>query len=404
MLKSKSKLRIEIRDFYHKFTKSKLAEIKSHYANLYDINDDDVEIVRKYIQTDNNNSKASNLVLDTVLDPKKLNENYKKYINDNFPEFNQNNFFEIDNLVMNQMTKKVEEFDTKNRQYEVIYIKGKNLFSFEEFERYYKDNGITLVHSNPKNGGGKSSLVRLLPFLVFGSELIYGHNRASFQRVFNRYTKDNEAYIEGEIKADGEIYYLKRELKRNSKGLISHKFYIYKYDEQGEYVEELNKKAINLNQKNAIKTLKKFENIIGTYNDYVFASYYEYHNIEKWIQTKPKERYRLFCEYLGLGLIEEKYQIAKGLLNQFLRESLTSKYDVEEIQNQIINLDIVFTYSVIFLCARATRNTIRHTVTSLPVSLSIWEFLPSRAITDSHDRQGFFGARNTAKRRRDGTC
>ena len=343
MLKKEAKLRIEIKDFYHKFTKSKIAEIKTYYANYYNITEDDITIVRKYIQNETGEigeigEKASSVILDTVLDPKKLNDNYKKYLSNNFPEFNQNKFFEIDNEVASLMTKKVDEFDTKNRQYEVIYIRGKNLFSFEHFERYYKDNGITLIHSNPENGGGKSSLVRLLPFLIFGNELVYGHNKASYQRVFNRFTNEDEAYIEGEIKADGETYYLKRSLNRNTKGKVSHKFSIYKYDDNAPVDVDLGIRAINLNQKNAQKTLKKFKNIIGTYNDFVFASYYEYHNIEKWIQTKAKERYRLFCEYLGLGLIEEKYQIAKPLLNKHLRESLTSKYNVEEVQENVENL------------------------------------------------------------------
>lgn len=347
MLKKNSKVRIEWKDFYHNITKPKIEELKEVYANKLGISKNDVEIVKKYIQTSKANEKVSNVILDSVLNPTKLQENYKHYITSNYPDYDQAQFFSIDAEVAKKMVKTIDEFDTKDRSYKVKYISGKNIFSYGGFERDYSKGGVTLIHSNPENAGGKSSLVRLLPFLIYGNEIIYGHNRASYDRVFNRFTEERDAYIEGELEIGGSTYYLKRSFKKNSKGKVSNKFFIYRFDETADVIEELGVRAVDLREKNAIKSLKKFKAAVGTYEEYVFASYYEYHNIEKWIQTKAKKRYRLFCEYLGLGLIEEKYQLANDLLRSHVKNSVSTKFNVEELTKEIETLNSMLEHNSI---------------------------------------------------------
>jgi hypothetical protein len=149
------------------------------------------------------------------------------------------------------------------------------------------------------------------------------------------YTEDSDAFIEGEIRIQSDTYYLLRTLKKSKSGTISHSFKIYKYDDTAEYIESIGKNAIDLSIKDAQVTRKKFENVIGTYEDYVFSSYYESQNIEKWLETSETERYRLFCEYLGLGILEEKYQIASKMLNVHQKTSLISKYNIETLYEEI---------------------------------------------------------------------
>ena len=132
-----------------------------------------------------------------------------------------------------------------------------------------------------------------------------------------------------------DVYFLRRTLKKSKKGTLSHSFNIYKYDESGEYYDFLGKNAIDLSIKEAQKTRKVFEATIGSYEDYVFSSYYESQNIEKWLETTEKERYRLFCEYLGLGILEEKYQAALELMKNHVKASFISKYSIEGLQGEI---------------------------------------------------------------------
>ena len=332
MLKTNSKVKIEWVGYYHEMTKSKLKEIKEDWSNKLGIDKKNITIEKTYKQNVSDVRNVSNVVLDSVLDPTKLKENYKKFVLENYPEEDFNKFLEIDEKVSNQI-ENTDDFDTRDRSYEIISVRGKNIFSYGFFERNYIDSGATLIYSETpyENGGGKSSLVRMPAFLLFGNNLIYGHKKASYDRVFNKFTEDSEAYIEGEIKINDEIYYLRRNLKKSKSGKVSHKFYICKLDSGGELIEEIGKIGINLNKKDSIQTLKKFEKVIGTYDDYTFAAYYEYHNIEKWLQTKSTQRYRLFCEYLGLGIIETKNKIVKDLLSEHIKTSISSKYDVESL-------------------------------------------------------------------------
>jgi DNA repair exonuclease SbcCD ATPase subunit len=340
-LKKYAEIKVEWEDFYFNMSNSKRAELIEKVAKKYNVPKNKVTLVSKYIQTftsNDGNANVSNIVLDTVLNPKKLHKTYTDFIGDKFKGQNTDKFFEIDKEIVAKMPP-LENFDIRNRKYKILYIKGKNIFSFADFYRdYTKNNGLNIVYSDPANQGGKSKFTILPAFLLFGNKIKLNVNNVTFSNVFNSVTADKDAFIEGEIELDGNVYFLKRELHK-TKSKVEHKFFLYKYDEKEGSDQGLRLPAINLTVKDAIQTRAAFENYIGTYEDYVFSSYYEYHNIDKWVHTKKTERYRLFCEYFGLGLLESKYKIANTMLNAFAKSSLLSKYSKEQVINDQLTLN-----------------------------------------------------------------
>lgn len=338
MLKNNSKVKIVWKGYYHEMSKAKENDIKESFAKKYNLQKNQIEIERVYLKTKTEgDERVSTAILDSVLDPKKLKKAYKSYLKEYFPQVNVEEFLKLDKEISEKI-EDIKDFNSiKDRKYKFLWIKANNIFSYENFYRDYTDkNGIIAIYSSPGNQGGKTALSRMPSFLLFGNKIKYGRKTSiTFPDVFNKYTTSNIASIEGEIKIQNDVYYLKRTLKKGKTGNISHSFSIYKYDDEGDYIEFLGRNAIDLSIKDAQKTRKKFEDVIGSYEDYIFSSYYESQNIEKWLETTETERYRLFCEYLGLGILEQKNKIASKELTTFLKSSLMTKYSLEELNNEI---------------------------------------------------------------------
>lgn len=336
-LKENSKTVIVWEDYYHNITKSKENDIKEAYSKKYKIPKSQIDVERVYLKKNENTERISNAILDSLLNPEKLKESYIQYFENHFPEADKTEFLKIDEEVSSKLQGVDDAHDLRDRKYEFLWIKAKNIFSYNSFYRDFSDKkGINSIYSNPENQGGKTALSRMPAFLLFGNKIKYGRKtNITFSDIFNIYAEEADAFIEGEIRIQSDTYYLLRTLKKSKSGTISHSFKIYKYDDTAEYIESIGKNAIDLSIKDAQVTRKKFENVIGTYEDYVFSSYYESQNIEKWLETTETERYRLFCEYLGLGILEEKYQIVSKMLNAHQKTSLISKYNLETLYEEI---------------------------------------------------------------------
>lgn len=336
-LKPNTKVKIEWRGYYHEITKTKENDIKESFSRKFNIPKNLIEIEKVYLKKSESKERVSTAILDSLLNKDKLQQAYKDFFKEKYPNESFDEFLKIDEEVSSQLEGLDKNHEFTERKYKFLWIKAKNIFSFYDFFRdYTKDTGVTTIYSHPGNQGGKTSLSRMPSFLLFGNKIKYGRKTSiTFPDVFNHYTEEKEAYIQGEIQIQNEVYFLKRTLTKSKKGAISHSFHIYKYDEEGEYVDFLGRNAINLSIQQAQVTRKKFEETIGSYEDYIFSSYYESQNIEKWLETTETERYRLFCEYLGLGILEQKNQIASKMLLNHSKTSLTSKFSLEELKTQI---------------------------------------------------------------------
>jgi len=337
ILKPNTKVKIEWRGYYHEITKTKENDIKETFSKKYNIPKNLIEIEKVYLKKSENEERVSTAILDSLLNKDKLQKAYKDFFTEKYPNESFDNFLKIDEEVSSQLEGLDKNHEFTERKYKFLWIKAKNIFSFSDFFRdYTNDTGVTTIYSYPGNQGGKTSLSRMPSFLLFGNKIKYGRKTSiTFPDVFNHYTEDNEAYIQGEIQIQNDVFFLRRNLTKSKKGAISHSFHIYKYDEEGEYVDFLGRKAINLSIQQGQVTRKKFEDVIGSYEDYIFSSYYESQNVEKWLETTETERYRLFCEYLGLGILEQKYQLVSKILLNHSKTSLTSKFSLEQLKNQI---------------------------------------------------------------------
>lgn len=239
---------------------------------------------------------------------------YQEYLTDNYPDVDQALFFQLDEKI----TKLVPDQNDDAKRFKVKWFGGKNILSFNDFQVNLEDRGILRVYSDPDNMGGKSNLIRCLKILLFGEFYRSNMERSTLGTIMNKFSPLNIAYVEGEIEIEEKIYYVRRDFTRNATGKVSQK--------------------ITIGCEGAIIDTAYFEKMIGKIKDFLFISFFDSFSIEKWLNTKPTERYRMFLNYFGLGNIEEKAKIAKREYDAFLKASNSKQYFHLDLDTEINNL------------------------------------------------------------------
>lgn len=318
-------INVEVEEEYsilsNKAYQSQIIDAAAKYFNLSRKQIKLTPIYKKTIQV---GSERLSTQMQNAVTQNELSSVYTEYIKNNFKKYDLELFFDIDKKVAENLTTKEVVND---RGYNLKYIKGENLLCYGEFYRQFDDNGLTVVNSSPANEGGKSSLRKLIPILLYG-ELIHDEGQKSkFERLMNDHIESNYSWIEGEIEVKGEIFHLKREFTKDEKGKVKHTFNVTKTDVNG-IVEEQNEET-------AKKTNVELEKHIGTLDDFFFTTLYTQSNVFKWLETKPTERHQLFVESLGLGILDEKREIADKLHKEWKLKTVFNNHDVKDLQEEI---------------------------------------------------------------------
>lgn len=231
-----------------------------------------------------------------------LKEVYVSYLNEKYPNIDQTSFFNLDEKINTLLPDQTDQL----KRFRVKWFGGKNILSFNEFEVNLENRGILRIYSEPENMGGKSNLIRCLKILLFGEFYRSNMERSTLSTIMNKYSPLNLAYLEGEIEIENKVYFIRRDFNRNANGKISQK--------------------ITIGCEGKIIDVDQFEKMIGKIKDFLFISFFDSFSIEKWLNTKPTERYRMFLNYFGLGNIEEKSKICKKEYDDFLKASTYKKY------------------------------------------------------------------------------
>lgn len=281
----------------------------------------------KVVFTDTrSDSSISSLAFVNFFSKENIEKTYKDYFSDTDLDLDIDKFFDFDTVVKGHISKEVGE--VQNASFEVLYVKGKNIFSYGNFERDFSLNqGLNLITSYPVNAGGKTSLLKMVPFLLYGKKMGFNNTSVrSYKSFFNYESDDDTAWIEGEIKVEDKIYYLRRDLIRKKSDSVSHNLTV-----KSKNVGDLDWQ--NENDLSSNKAMENLRKVIGSYDDYVYGSFYNLTSIKKWISTAGVERYRNVVNYLGLSIIEQKYQVATEIYKQFLEtHSDVSKESIDDFR------------------------------------------------------------------------
>ena len=285
------------------FTSERIKRAKEILKERY--NTRHIKIVTKVISNKNDQKLKTLEISESILDP-----NYQKTL---MKEFIKVNKIEVDEQLIDRLDNKINQIlsdqeDTKVK-YNRWYIKN---VEFSNFLSFGEDNkidfetlgGITVVESNPKNFGGKStSTVDLLMFLFFASTT----KTDKFEDVFNRFTDVDRVFVKATITIDGDDYIieriLNRKMGRSGSYTVKNELEFTKIHKDGT--------TQNLSGEQRRETENYIVKAIGTKADFLSTILTTGYNLEELIDSKPTARGQIFTKFIGLDALKEKEEVCK---------------------------------------------------------------------------------------------
>lgn len=321
-------IKVTWQDVPENFTSEKIRRVKTYFQDKYQTKN--IQVITKTITHVKNTKLKSLEASDNILDPQ-----YQKTL---MKEFISENKIDIDWSLVDRLDNKVNTSIDKNNQNKVRYnkwfikkIEFSNFLSFGENNiiNFEGLDGITVVESNPRNFGGKSTAtVDLLMFLFFNSTTKTKTNID----IFNKFTDKDELTVKGEITIDGEDYVIERKsIKKKSRigeYNVTNKLEFYKKKPDGT-IE-------NLTGEQRRETETFIASAIGTEEDFLSTILTTGYNLEELIESKPTARGQILTKFIGLENLKQKEEICKEIYNEWSKKLVSNTYNISqlEIDNQ----------------------------------------------------------------------
>jgi DNA repair exonuclease SbcCD ATPase subunit len=320
-------IKVTWQDTHENFTPEKINRVKSYFQKKY--NTKYVQIITKVISNEDNTKLQSLDISENISDLQ-----YQKILMKDFVDENK---IDISFERLNNLDNKVnEEFIRVNGdkiKYTKWYIKK---VEFSNFLSYGKNNeidftdlnGITVVESNPRNFGGKSTAtVDLLLFLFFNKTTKTKTN----SEIFNRFSSDDEMKVKGYITIDNEDYIIERiSTRKKSKSgdyNVTNKLEFYKIKSDNE-IE-------NLTGEQRRETEEFISRAIGTEEDFLSTILTTGYNLEELIESKPTARGMILTRFLGLEILKQKEEICKTIQSEWSKKLISNNHNIVDLESEI---------------------------------------------------------------------
>lgn len=308
------------------FSQERVKRIKTYFQQKY--NTKNVNVITKIRSTEN-------IVQDVEFSFNISDENYQRKLIKEFLNEEEEGFVK---KILNFDKSVNNEISTQDREYipfKKWYLKK---ISFSNFLSYgenqvldYSDlNGITVVESNPPNFGGKTILsVDLLLFLFFNTTT----KTSKAEEIFNRFSGSDKVSVTGEIVIDGEEYLISRSIHRSKKRVGG-----YNVKSELEFFKKFKDGSmVNMTGEQRRETEEFIKKSIGGVDDFLMTIVTTGSNLEDLIDSKPTARGEVLTRFLGLDVLKEKEEVAKGMYSTFSKQMLSNIYNVQKLKGEIDN-------------------------------------------------------------------
>jgi len=322
-------IKVTWEDIPENFTQEKIKRVRSYFKRKY--NSKNVTVLTKAI--DKNNSDD----LDIDIEQNVMDTSYQKDLMEQFVKAND---ITVDIDLLKRMDDKVnsklaDEMST-NTKYKRVFVRNIKFSNFLSFGNNNTLNlsdlgGITVIDSNPPNFGGKSVLaVDLILFLFFNKTT----KSSKSVEIFNRYQKDNEVIVQGEVEIDGDNYIIIRKIirkkKKNGDWTVSTSL---------EFLQKLDDgslKSFTGEQRRETETFIKES--IGTMNDFLLTVLTTAGNLESLIESKPTERGNVLSRFIGLEVLKEKETVGKKMYSDWSKKLISNVFNTEDLKHEVKEL------------------------------------------------------------------
>ena len=325
-------------DTFENFTPEKTNRVKTYFQKKY--NSKNVKIVTRMVSYKNETTLHSLDLSENITDFDYQKNLMKDFISENKIDVKRDVIERLDNKVNNTLLNQ-----------NGVKIKYNKWFlekvEFSNFLSYGQDNvidftvlpGITVVESNPKNFGGKSTAtVDLLMFLFFNKTT---KSKTNID-IFNRFSEEDTVFVKGYIKIDGESFIIERKSNRKKT-----KAGDYNVTNSVEFSKiSVDGTIINLNGEQRRETELFIVSAIGTEEDFLSTILTNGYNLEEIIESKPTARGQILTKFLGLEVLKQKEEICKTIQSEWSKKLISNQYNILDLdglnklsKEQIINLN-----------------------------------------------------------------
>ncbi len=325
-ISSKGRVRVNWHETVDNFSVDNKNKIQRYFIDKYDIERSKIQVIFKPIKTDERYiTLGGNTSVTDIMNKQYQRELFKKWLEkEEVQNIDNNKLYEIDDLVNISLN---VDFDTnRNQTYRLIKLELDNFLSFGENNilNISDKKGIIGVNSNPKNQGGKTTLIlEALRFAIYGKT----NKTTKNEDIFNLYSENNKVRVSITFELNDNTYQIDRILTRKEKRSGG-----YTVNNIVEFYQIMpDNSVVSLNDEDAKQTTAEIINSFGLESDFDLTVIADNKSLTDLIETKPTERAELLNRYIGLEILEKKHEIAKKIYSDFSKKLLSNQYSIEQL-------------------------------------------------------------------------
>lgn len=320
-------IKVEWEDVAENFTPERIKRVKTYFQTKYDTTH--VQVITKTLSQKQDTRLKTLEVSDNILDNQFQKKLMKDFLSENDVQTKWDLVDRLDNRVNGEISKENENKVRYNKWY-IKKVEFSNFLSFGNNNTIdFTDlSGITVIESNPRNFGGKStSSVDLLMFLFFNSTTKTKTNG----EIFNKFTDVDTVSVKGYITIDGDEYVIVRTLSRKKSRsgdyTVKSELEFYKEKEDGELE--------NLTGEQRRETETFISSAIGTEEDFLSTILTTGYNLEELIESKPTARGQILTRFLGLESLKQKEEVCRNIYNDWSKKLVSNSYNIAQLKIDI---------------------------------------------------------------------
>jgi DNA repair exonuclease SbcCD ATPase subunit len=320
-------IKVEWEDVAENFTPERIKRVKTYFQTKY--NTTHVQVITKTLSQKQDTRLKTLEVSDNILDNQFQKKLMKDFLSENDVQIKWELVDRLDNRVNDEISKENENKVRYNKWF-IKKVEFSNFLSFGDNNviDFTNLSGITVIESNPRNFGGKStSSVDLLMFLFFNSTTKTKTN----SEIFNKFTDIDTVSVKGYITIDGDEYVIVRTLtrKKSRSGdyTVKSELEFFKEKEDGELE--------NLTGEQRRETETFIASAIGTEEDFLSTILTTGYNLEELIESKPTARGQILTKFLGLESLKQKEEVCRTIYNDWAKKLISNNYNIAQLQNDI---------------------------------------------------------------------
>jgi DNA repair exonuclease SbcCD ATPase subunit len=331
VIPSKAKCRVIWEDNPENYTKERANRIAKYFVEKY--NNPNIQVIFKPKKVNTEHGEVEMTVADNVMDISYQRKLFKEWVKINDVSVDWERLLRLDDKV-NEKLSQQRETDYRYRNWYVKELEWSNFLSYGDGNKIvFKElEGVTVITSEPKNMGGKTTMAMDLLLFLFFNTTTKGNTAL---KMFNLFRDKDEVSVKGKIAIDGVDYIIERtvirKLKRNgSEYSVKTELSFYRILPDGS-IE-------NLEGEQRRETEEFIKKSIGSVDDFLLTIIADADNLENIIHTKPTEKGRILSRFIGLEVIEDKEDIVKEMKSSWSKGLKSDIYNITDLSTEIKDL------------------------------------------------------------------